>query len=180
MEPLGIQCGMLVGVALPIGNNFRFVPLEYMESLRNPAGVSNAASSIQFRRILIFLSIGDISMTLAETFHAPPAELYLCPDCGQVGNQPASCPGCTNQCGLMNLSTILNRRNNHMITFNALNTTGFNPPSLPVQVILDGKIVGLIRKTTNGFTYYPKGAGSKNRGEEFSTLEECKASLIER
>jgi hypothetical protein len=48
-------------------------------------------------------------MTLAQLFHAPPAELFLCPDCGQVGNSPASCPGCANAHGLLNLGKVLNR-----------------------------------------------------------------------
>lgn len=52
-------------------------------------------------------------MTLAQLFHAPPAELFLCSDCGQVGNSPASCPGCASEHGLLNLANVLNRDPNH-------------------------------------------------------------------
>ena len=36
----------------------------------------------------------------------------------------------------------------------------FDVPETPLQVKLDGRITGLIRKTAGGFAYYPKGAGA--------------------
>jgi hypothetical protein len=53
----------------------------------------------------------------------------------------------------------------------------FDIPETPIQVILDGTITGLIRATTGGFAYYPKGAGTKGRGEVFPTIAACKVSL---
>ena len=47
--------------------------------------------------------------------------------------------------------------------------------STETKVYLDGKIVGTIKKTDEGYTYYPK--GKKNGGETFPTLDKCMKSL---
>lgn len=60
------------------------------------------------------------------------------------------------------------------ITYQPLNTEGFEPLGFPIQVKLDGTITGLIRKSVNGFRYHPKGG---KPGDAFHTLDECKASL---
>jgi len=44
-----------------------------------------------------------------------------------------------------------------------------------IVVYLDGSEVGTIRSVRAGFQYQPK--GSRNAGEVFSTVNECKASL---
>jgi hypothetical protein len=44
-----------------------------------------------------------------------------------------------------------------------------------VIVLLDGKVVGEIRKDEDGHRYYPK--GRKVGGESFATLTACKLSL---
>lgn len=42
-------------------------------------------------------------------------------------------------------------------------------------VFLDGKNVGEIRQSSEGFAYYPK--GKKDRGEFFATRQRCIQSL---
>ncbi len=47
-----------------------------------------------------------------------------------------------------------------------------------VQVLLDNKVVGSIKKNKDGlYQYFPK--GSKSSGEPFNTLQEVKKSLEE-
>ncbi|QJA43003.1 hypothetical protein [Phaeobacter phage MD18] len=46
-----------------------------------------------------------------------------------------------------------------------------------IAVALDGKNVGVIRKTKGGYHYKPK--GTRITGESFATVEEVKASLEE-
>ncbi len=43
-----------------------------------------------------------------------------------------------------------------------------------VEVRLDGRIIGWIKKATDGWYYDVKGGGA---GESFKTIEECKQSL---
>lgn len=35
---------------------------------------------------------------------------YLCPDCNYVGDNAIQCESCANRCGLLNLSSVLNRK----------------------------------------------------------------------
>lgn len=53
-------------------------------------------------------------------------------------------------------------------------TTLYNGPDVHI-VKLEGKTVGRIFKTPEGFRYIP--TGSKTGGEFFPTLEACKSSL---
>ena len=34
---------------------------------------------------------------------------YLCPDCSTIGSNATHCPACGNRCGLLNLSSVLDR-----------------------------------------------------------------------
>lgn len=47
--------------------------------------------------------------------------------------------------------------------------------STKTKVYLDGKRVGTIKRTDEGYTYYPK--GQKTGGETFPTLSKCIKSL---
>ncbi len=80
--------------------------------------------------------------------------------------------------GLAPVTAIPQFQQETRITYKPLNTTGFEPPCMPIQVKLDGKVVGLIRQTSTGYAYKPKGAGSK-WGETFSTIDAVKRSLEE-
>ena len=44
-----------------------------------------------------------------------------------------------------------------------------------ITVILDGKVIGIIKEVIGGFCYFPK--GSKTGGEIFTTIAACKSSL---
>lgn len=48
-------------------------------------------------------------------------------------------------------------------------------PMWNIDVRLDGKIVGTIRRCADGYFYTPKGS---RKGEIFETLVECKQSLM--
>ena len=41
--------------------------------------------------------------------HFPLKNAYLC-ECGTVSDSSAQCPACANRCGLLNLSSVLDRK----------------------------------------------------------------------
>jgi hypothetical protein len=53
--------------------------------------------------------------------------------------------------------------------------TYVNNSSVLVIVLVDGKQVGEIRNTADGWSYFPK--GQKKGGEVFKSLAACKRSL---
>lgn len=50
-----------------------------------------------------------------------------------------------------------------------------------VTVLLEGRVIGRIEKSDEGYCYFPKGTKKYKvpLGETFPTLEECKSSLEE-
>lgn len=52
----------------------------------------------------------------------------------------------------------------------------YEEKTFTVNVRLDGKIVGIIRKFDEGYAYCP-GMSYKRRGDIFPTIAECKKSL---
>ena len=38
------------------------------------------------------------------------SRMYLCPDCDCIGANANQCAKCANRCGLLNLSSVLNRK----------------------------------------------------------------------
>ena len=56
-----------------------------------------------------------------------------------------------------------------------MNTITFQTTGKTIDVFLDLKYVGRIKKDSDGWRYYPK--GQKTGGDPFPTSRECKQSL---